>query len=374
MKESNKKKMGKSHSGYSQLIGIEELKGHIYVYGVAGQAVKYEKTTKKIAEYVGQKYGKPMWNLVANLRETEFEEPEDEDSRTATAGQLRKWELLLKLYKEETKEYKTQKGKLFLLIKGQCHTAMGDKLESMPIYHKALEEDDVIQLLKTMKQLVYSTDNVQYELWTMQAQLKRFVNIKQQPNEDPLAFTKRYCGQLDAFETVWGQLFPFKLFVSYDPEDKEEDAITAEEAQLQNAKTREKFLACHFLGAMDERYKSAVDDLNNEYLMGSVKYPETIPDMLHMLTNRRGDSANLASRRREAERDGEMVTSFHQQASRIQCWKCRKFGHPKSECPELTEKEKKESKERLSALSSRAQSDFSGLQMGQLADRAFIND
>ena len=62
----------------------------------------------------------------------------------------------------------------------------------MPIYHQALEGNDVIQLLKTMKELVYSTDNVQYELWTMQAQLKRFVNIKQQPNEDPLAFTKRY--------------------------------------------------------------------------------------------------------------------------------------------------------------------------------------
>ena len=50
MKESNKKKMGKSHSGYSQLIGIEELKGNICVYGIAGQAVKYEKATKKIAK------------------------------------------------------------------------------------------------------------------------------------------------------------------------------------------------------------------------------------------------------------------------------------------------------------------------------------
>ena len=51
MKESkNKKEVGKSHSWYSQLIGIEELKGNICVYGIAGQAVKYEKATKKIAK------------------------------------------------------------------------------------------------------------------------------------------------------------------------------------------------------------------------------------------------------------------------------------------------------------------------------------
>ena len=92
MKESKDKKMGKSHSGYKQLIGIEELKGNIYVYGIAGQAIKYEKTTKKIANYAGQKYGKAMWNLVANGMETEFEEPPELD-RNATAGAIRIWEL-----------------------------------------------------------------------------------------------------------------------------------------------------------------------------------------------------------------------------------------------------------------------------------------
>ena len=43
--------------------------------------------------------------------------------------------------------------------------------------------------------------------------MKRFVNIKQQPNEETLAYTKRYLGQLEAFESVWGQLFPTKLLV-----------------------------------------------------------------------------------------------------------------------------------------------------------------
>ena len=225
MKESNSKKMGKSHSGYKQLIGIEELRGNIFVYGIGGQAVKYEKSKLKIAEYVGQKYEKVMWNLVANEKETEFEEPPDLD-RNATAGAIRKWELKLKWAHEEEKEYKADKGKVFLLIKGQCHSAMSDKLESMPKYRQALQEDDVVQLLKTVKELVYSTDNVQYELWTMQAQLKRFVNIKQQPNEDILSYTKRYLSQYEVFASTWGSLIPTKLLVSAETEDEDNESLT----------------------------------------------------------------------------------------------------------------------------------------------------
>ena len=373
MKESNSKKMVKCHSGYKQFIGIEELHGNIFVYGIGGQAVKYEKSKLKIAEYVGQKYGKAMWNLVTNEKETKFGEPPELD-RNATAGAIRKWELKLKWAHEEEKEYKAEKGKVFLLIKGQCHSAMSDKLESLPKYRQALQEDDVVQLLKTMRELVHSTDNVQYELWTMQAQLKRFVNIKQQPNEDILSYTKRYLSQLEAMESVWGELIPTKLIVlpDIDSDNEDEEGLTQEQSEKQNAKTREKFLACHYLGSTDERYKHAVDDLNNEYLMGSVKYPESVPDMLHMLNNRRGDG-NLASKRREAERDGEVLTSFHQQGGRIKCWKCGESGHVKSQCPKLTAKQKQEESERLSVLDSRSRSDYSGLQLSQLANAAFLD-
>ena len=106
MKESNSKRMGKSHSGYKQLIGIEELRGNIFVYGIGGQTTRFEKTKDKIAEYVGQKYGKTMWNLVANEKETEFEEPPELDRNATAAGAIRKWELKLKWAHEEEKCWK----------------------------------------------------------------------------------------------------------------------------------------------------------------------------------------------------------------------------------------------------------------------------
>ena len=161
--------------------------------------------------------------------------------------------------------------------------------------------------------------------------------------------------------------------MSADAEDEnDEEGLTLEQAQQQNALTREKFLACHFLGLTDDQYKSAVDDLNNECLIGSVMYPDNVPDMLHMLTNHRGDG-NLASKCREAELDGEMVTRFHQQASRIKCWKGGEYGHAKSQCPLLTAKQKKEPEERLSVLSNGSQRGYSGLQLGQLTKSAFLD-
>ena len=46
MKESNNKKMGKSHSGYSQLIGIEELKGNMDNAGSDEEICEHQTATK----------------------------------------------------------------------------------------------------------------------------------------------------------------------------------------------------------------------------------------------------------------------------------------------------------------------------------------
>jgi hypothetical protein len=41
--------------------GNPEPGGHVYTFGVPGQADKYQKTTEAIAEYVGQKMMNEIW-------------------------------------------------------------------------------------------------------------------------------------------------------------------------------------------------------------------------------------------------------------------------------------------------------------------------
>ena len=122
-----------------------------------------------------------------------------------------------------------------------------------------------------------------------------------------------------------------------------------------------------------ERVAWALDNLPDTHIVSS-SFGAQSAVMLHMLTNRRGDG-NLAAQRRDAERDGVMVTSFIQQSRRIKCWKCNEFGHAKNECPLLSKKEKKESEERLSCFSKNKdkETSFTGLQLRQKANSAFLD-
>jgi hypothetical protein len=103
-------------------------------------------------------------------------------------------------------------------------------------------------------------------------------------------------------ESVWGPLIPtrgLKLNKNQQP--------TATEM-----KNRNKFLACLFLANSDRtRFKSVIDDLTNDHQLGKNSYPEDVPGMLQLLTNRRGIRQGKAKQIEDMQ-DGVSVTSFHQ--------------------------------------------------------------
>ena len=90
-----------------------------------------------------------------------------------------------------------------------------------------------------------------------------------------------------------------------------------------------------------------MDDLNNEYVAGNVKYPESVSEMFKLLSNRRGvggfNKFGSKQRKLDALQDGVNEASFAQkkhndkQMKRITCYACGEKGHMSHQCPRKNE-------------------------------------
>jgi hypothetical protein len=227
-------------------IGIEELRGHYYIYyGRHYQAMMYHKTTRKIADYVAQeiKSGKEMYRLIMDGQETTYKDPED-PGKDATPGQVAVYKMLYEEVRKDRLQYANDKSKVFRLIVGQCTTAMRQKLEADPDYKDIENKSNVVALLKQLKQIVYSTEQGQHPAWVAQVQLKKQINTQQESNESLEKFDKRFTAQLEVTEQLWGMLVPYKF--------KDEDEAT-------KLAERNQFLGCLFLANVDRgRYKPVI--------------------------------------------------------------------------------------------------------------------
>jgi hypothetical protein len=285
-------------------------------------------------------FGKQIYKAIKEGVEQVFREPDEPPSK-ASQAQLRKYEILFKRYLDNDEKYTREKTKVFRVIMFQCTPTMRNKVESLPDYPDLEEKDDYVGLLKRIKELVYSTDNTQYEFWRIQASFVKLATMKQDPKETVNNYAKRFLAQVEATESMWGPLVPSmairKEEIHFDEEDDDatRKKVLEEQAQLEaedRYKARSKFLACLFLAGSDrERYKSVVDDLGNDYTLGKANYPNDVAGMLNLLTNRRGIGGNK-SRQAEDLQDGVM-TSF-QQAShpKLKCNYCGKPGHASEVC------------------------------------------
>jgi hypothetical protein len=122
--------------------GNPELGGHVYTFGVPGQADKYRKTTEAIAEYVGQKMMNQMWALVQKGKEANFPEPKDPGDKP-TVAQMEKYKMQLRMSLDKADKYQSEKAKVFRLIIGQCVPAMKHKIEGDTKYPALVEASDV---------------------------------------------------------------------------------------------------------------------------------------------------------------------------------------------------------------------------------------
>jgi hypothetical protein len=249
MSTDKKKFFGKHKEGGKQKGAVEELGSNVCVSDVNGATDKFMKTTKAIADYVSRESGKPMCDLVNGIDKPPVE-PELPTSVKKDGPEARKWDRDYSHYLHQRELYNLNKGKVFVIILGQCTLAVKNRLKSLGTNYAQLQSnDDELGLLTAIRNIALANANIQNPYWGAAQALKRLATVTQQNNESLPAFYKRWTNARDVAELQWGPMYPTKLATSktVELETEETEGTVSELVEDNSTEVRNKFQASLYL-------------------------------------------------------------------------------------------------------------------------------
>ena len=146
---------------------IDELGSHVCTCGGDGQQMTCVEMTEAIGDCVGGVCGKPMMVLVKNGTKAVFEEPTAPSGETISQVKVKKCKIELKKHCDKVEKCDNDEVKVFVIVKGQCTSAMKNKVESVEKCSEWEDNNDVVNSLKGLKEPSHSTVEARCKHWTL---------------------------------------------------------------------------------------------------------------------------------------------------------------------------------------------------------------
>ena len=156
---------------------VAELDSNVCVITKGQQADHHARTTEAMADCVGKECGMAVRSSVKLQKESLPNEP-DEPLRTAATAEIEKWKKQLDRHCKKVEEHEENKGKAFVVIKGQCAMAMRNKPEAQEKCQDVESDCNVMELLKIIGGLMCELD-VQHNHKSMALVLRRLLTVQQ---------------------------------------------------------------------------------------------------------------------------------------------------------------------------------------------------
>ena len=190
--------------------GIASLKKWVYAISDVGkQADGYTKTTKAIADYAGRVYGHEMKQLILLGKEAELVEPVYPSS--GSEGDKAIWSKRYDQYLRKKDRYDDHRAKVFTIIMGQCDKPMQNRVESMSAYEAAMSDNDVVALLRVIKDIAFDSDERKYPSMQVAIAWRNLVKAWPQDGEGLNDYYKQFQSLVELVERAYGPVAPLRV-------------------------------------------------------------------------------------------------------------------------------------------------------------------
>jgi hypothetical protein len=165
---------------------------------------------------------------------------------------------------------------------------MRTQLELLDTFGVIATNLDALELLKSIKNIVFNFQSQKYKPQALHEAKRRFYVLSQDRNMTVQVFLERYQNNIDVIEHCGGSIGVEPILVENILTELGLTMSTAStvEATAAGNVAQESYLASAFLLASDRtRYGKLLEDLENDYLQGRDNYPKTLTGAYNLLVN-----------------------------------------------------------------------------------------
>ena len=191
-------------------------------------------------------------------------------------------------------KYKSNCGKSYAFIYGQCNKAMQAKIQARQDYSSKIKNNP-IELLNAIEEHSLSYQENKYEMSVIFDALKNLVNLKQKDEESLIDYTARFKSAKDVFVAQLGDVIMLTKYVATMSEYSTKPNECKKEAF-------EQFLAYILLENSDRtKYGSMVTGLASQFALDNNQYPKTLVIATNVLSGHKWDATYSETKKKQSE-------------------------------------------------------------------------